>query len=644
MRLRFAVIAAVTLSALYFLIPSNVFAGTIDSAFKYGWGENFGWINFAPTDSGSTYHGLTITNSLVTGYAWSKTYGWINFSPTNGGVTNNCSGQLGGYAWSTELGWIPMTGVTINSSGKFTGVGGDASSAGGRITFDCDNCDVRTDWRHCTVATCGNGVVESGEACDAGTLNNGDCPQACSNSCTVNSCGVGNPPTCSNGASDYPTCTPPVEPTCSNGASDYPTCTQPGQPPIDQPPDNPPVDQTSDGSIGSNSGGGGIGTTISESVSVVTDFVSDFVSETVESIAQIPAVAAATKVVEVVVNKAKIVIDNSEVEKTNETVAAPLIATVAVANVVTSGLGLSQVLLYLRLVFSQPFLLYKRRKQKQWGVVYNAYTKQPLDLAAVRLINAETGSISQTQVTDAQGRYFISGEPGLYRIEVQKNGFTGTSEYLKNFSEDRAYANLYHGENFKVQDEKRELNYSIPIDPELEKKTTAKLLAEYTRVAIQRSVSIIGILATIVSLVISPKAFIVSLLIVHLVVYLLIHRLSQKKRRDTVGIITDSARHKAVGRAVVRVFDSAYHKLVAMAVTDRKGRYAILVGPSTYYITVEKKGYTLYESGVLDFSSEKTGGMGGLLTENVLLQPDSNSQDTKTPPDESQFFEKMNKE
>ncbi len=712
MRLRFGTTSALVVAVLFFLIPGIVFAGTIDTSYKYGWGENFGWINFAPTDSGNTYHGLTVTDSLVTGYAWSKTYGWINFSPTNGGVTNTCSGVLGGHAWSTELGWIPLTGVTINSSGEFTGTGGSASSAAGRITFDCDHCDVRTDWRHCSAASCGNGVVEGSEACDSGG-SNGSCPSTCSSSCTVNTCdsapaptcangasdyptctppptptcangasdyptctpppeptcanGASDyptctpppTPTCANGASDYPTCTPPPEPTCANGASNYPTCTLPGEPPVDVPPDLPPTDQPpqdtgTGGGSGTDTGGsvGGtvqqianqignqIGSTISETATVVTDFV----AETFESIAEIPAVAATTKAVGAAVAKTKEVFDNPVVEKTNETIAAPVIATVAVANVVAGGFQFSQLLLYLRLVFSQPFLLYKRRKQKQWGVVYNSFTKQPLDLAAVRLINAETGNISQTQVTDGQGRYFISGDPGVYRIEVQKSGFTSTSEYLKNFSEDHAFANLYHGEKFKVEEDKKELNYSIPLDPELEKKTTTKLIAEYTRIGLQNSISLIGIIATIISLIISPKSFIVGLLVFHLLVYLLIRRLTLKKRKAAVGVISSSNTHKGVGKAVVRVFDSNYHKLVAMAVTDRKGRYAILVGPSTYYITVEKKGYRLYESGVLDFSSEKTAGMGGLLTENAVLEPMSNSSDTGTTSSEDQFFEKMNKE
>jgi len=45
--------------------------------------------------------------------------------------------------------------------------------------------------------SCGNGIVESGEACDNGGAN-GSCPAACSTSCVVNVCG-GPPPLCGNG-------------------------------------------------------------------------------------------------------------------------------------------------------------------------------------------------------------------------------------------------------------------------------------------------------------------------------------------------------------------------------------------------------------------------------------------------------------
>lgn len=131
---------AVLLSALLGASPAFAAAGNISSTAKYAWGNDAGWVNFAPSQSG-----VTVTNSAVTGYAWSENDGWINFSPSQGGVTNDGSGNLGGYAWDETYGWVSFSGVTINSSGKFTG---EATGANGyAITFDCSNCDVETTWR-----------------------------------------------------------------------------------------------------------------------------------------------------------------------------------------------------------------------------------------------------------------------------------------------------------------------------------------------------------------------------------------------------------------------------------------------------------------------------------------------------------------
>ena len=144
------------LSIIFFALP--VFAsetqGTIDATHKYAWGENTGWINFAPKN-GDIYSGLTITDTAITGYAWSKEFGWINFNPTNSGqgVKNTTDGVLSGQAWAASLGWIPIDGVTINSVGKFVGTAGTEGSTPGRISFDCDACNVTTDWRPLTART-----------------------------------------------------------------------------------------------------------------------------------------------------------------------------------------------------------------------------------------------------------------------------------------------------------------------------------------------------------------------------------------------------------------------------------------------------------------------------------------------------------
>ena len=138
---------------IFIILPSAVLAsstdGTIDSTYKYAWGENVGWLNFGT--SGGNVH---ITDSEITGYAWSDNYGWINLNPSTSGVQNNNEGTLSGYAWGENLGWINFSGVTINSSGEFLGYASTTNDSG-RISFNCSNTSscgssdfkVKTDWR-----------------------------------------------------------------------------------------------------------------------------------------------------------------------------------------------------------------------------------------------------------------------------------------------------------------------------------------------------------------------------------------------------------------------------------------------------------------------------------------------------------------
>lgn len=115
--------------------------GTVSRG-SYAWGDTVGWITMAPTSG----PGLTITDDRIVGYAWSPGYGWINFG-AGAGVTNTPDGVLGGYAWISGLGWISLAGVSIGENGRFSGMAGSTDSPTGRISFDCGNCAVVTDWR-----------------------------------------------------------------------------------------------------------------------------------------------------------------------------------------------------------------------------------------------------------------------------------------------------------------------------------------------------------------------------------------------------------------------------------------------------------------------------------------------------------------
>ena len=135
------------------------------------------------------------------------------------------------------------------------------------------------------------------------------------------------------------------------------------------------------------------------------------------------------------------VLENPEVEKVNEKIAAPAIATVAIVSYGTA-ISLTNLLPYLQFLFTQPFLLFFRKKRKGWGVVYNSLSKLPVDLAIVRLYDEATNRLIQTRVTDKEGRFAFFTKPGQYKIAVSKQGFNFPSNYLQNKREDIEYLDI----------------------------------------------------------------------------------------------------------------------------------------------------------------------------------------------------------
>lgn len=77
-------------------------AANIDPADRFAWGENVGWVNFAPAQG----PGVTVTASGLKGFAWAENIGWINLAPSGGGVFNDGQGNLSGFAWGENVGWI----------------------------------------------------------------------------------------------------------------------------------------------------------------------------------------------------------------------------------------------------------------------------------------------------------------------------------------------------------------------------------------------------------------------------------------------------------------------------------------------------------------------------------------------------------
>ncbi len=322
------------------------------------------------------------------------------------------------------------------------------------------------------------------------------------------------------------------------------------------------------------------------------------VGEKTKEYAQVAEQAVKTSIE--VINK---VADDPKVEQVTKQVVAPTVTTVAVATVVPSLWSL--LLPLLRFVFLQPVLLLGKKKRKEWGMVYNSLNKLPIDLAVVRLIDKKTKRVKQSRVTDLQGRFLFMSEPGEYTIEVTKPGFVFPSHVLAGVRSDGKMVDIYHGETIGVSKVGSVVTPNVPIDPGGEQKTPQRILKEKRMLFVQHGVSLLGVVLTALSVYVSPTWYMWVFLGLQLGMYFLFRLFVKPKKPKGWGIVYDAVNKKPIGSVVIRLFTKEYNKLVSTQTSDSAGRYAFLVGPSEYYITVEKSGYESFQSESIKIESEQ---------------------------------------
>ena len=315
-------------------------------------------------------------------------------------------------------------------------------------------------------------------------------------------------------------------------------------------------------------------------------------------------------------------LDNRAVEKVNDVVKEPAAAVVtatsaaAVATVGTTGVSGASALTYLQFLFTQPFFLLARRRRFGWGIVYNSVTKQPVDLAVIRVYNAETHQLVGTRVTDKQGRYEFILNPGKYFLVAEKNDLKFPSVLLGEEKIDGRFEDLYFGGAIELT-EKQAISKNIPLDPhKILKKSKAELTLNFVR-RLQKAIALLGPGLAIASFLINPIWWVGCLVAVQLAMYFIFRRLGIGEKPKSWGVVKDVEEKNPLVRAIVRVFDTKFNKLLDSQVTDGKGRYAFLVGNEEYYMTADKAGYYPKRTNRYNLSGEKS----GYLVDDFYLRP-----------------------
>jgi hypothetical protein len=265
------------------------------------------------------------------------------------------------------------------------------------------------------------------------------------------------------------------------------------------------------------------------------------------------------------------VLDNPIVENANTYIAPTVFTSVSVSTVVS--IPWWSLVRYLQYFFTEPLAWLFRRKKRGWGVVYDSISKQPIDLAVVRLYSKKTGNLISSKVTDSQGRYTFLVSEGDYLLEVVKPSMIFPSKVLANIEEDKEYTDIYHGETITIgKEQKGVITANIPVDSQEEKISDKEILKNNFWYKIRKKISIVGPLFSMISFVISPTVLIGSFTVFHLFLFLLFKRLVAQKEVNKWGIILDAKNGKPLSQSIVRIFSPEYNKMLETQVTDRHGK------------------------------------------------------------------------
>lgn len=303
------------------------------------------------------------------------------------------------------------------------------------------------------------------------------------------------------------------------------------------------------------------------------------------------------------------------VQQTVQETISPALLAIALLNV-AGALPLFNALAFLQYLFTQPLLLLGRRRKKKWGTVYNSLTKQPVELAIVRLLQHGTGLVVQTRVTDKYGRYSFIPKPGEYRLEVVKPGYVFPTQHLKGKENDVDFTDLYHATPIEVKKDSI-VAVNIPIDPVVAEEAPRRVIFKKVFRSIQEDVALITVVASVIALVIAPGLTIALVTLGQVGMYLLFRRLSAPAPAKEWGIVFDPKTRKPLAGVVVRIFDKKFNKLLETQVTDANGKYGFFVRRNVYYVTAEKAGYGKYVSPDIDLSEKDE----ALVDQNLPLKP-----------------------
>jgi hypothetical protein len=293
---------------------------------------------------------------------------------------------------------------------------------------------------------------------------------------------------------------------------------------------------------------------------------------------------------------------------------APIVAVAMVLNVLLST-PIGNIGRLIQSFFYEPALLFGQPRRKGYLIVYASLSKKPVDLALVRVVNDATGKVVATKVTAMDGRATFFVPEGRYRFAVVKRGYGFPTKYLVGETLDPAIGPIYTGTPVRHSG-KGPLEINLPIDAPEDNVTVNQALRRAFRRSFHAAVAYISLGIGIIAAIVGWKWTSFALLGLHIVLFLLFLRLTHRPYGRPWGHVRDERTGSWLHRAVVRILDPRFNKVLETVVTDRRGQYNFAVGASSYKLFSDRPGYQTYRSEQFAITQP-----GGVISKHIHMRP-----------------------
>jgi len=258
--------------------------------------------------------------------------------------------------------------------------------------------------------------------------------------------------------------------------------------------------------------------------------------------------------------------------------------------------SLSDFLRYLFNLFLAPFSFDKKRKP--WGRVINTDNGTPIAGAIVLIIDAQTGKVREQSRTGKEGYFSSFLQKGKYFFEVRKQGWQITAE-KPNYQLAKTET-LYDG-TVVTQKENSVLALIIALRPleRLPGEVKRFFLGLIYRIELMMDKiswpTLITFFAINTFIYFDTKSF-SALFVGFLYIIIAIFKITMRiRKKQTFGMVYDQSTKETIDLAIIRLYDTQTNRLVATRVTDKEGKFFLLMNHGKYNFTVIREGYQSYQ-------------------------------------------------